>query len=137
MHVAGAVRSPGLYELSEGQRVADAVAAAGGPGRKADLDMLNLAQLLSDGMKVEVPLKGGPAPGGAPSGTTGPADTTISINSADQAQLETIPGIGPVTAAAILAHRTETGGFDALEQLLDVNGIGPATYESMLPYISL
>lgn len=135
VHVAGAVRSPGLFELPDGARVADAVAAAGGARKAGDLDAVNLAQLLTDGMKIEVPREGEErvaAPEAA--ADEGPA---VSLNSADRTALETIPGIGPVTAAAILAHRAELGGFSALEELLDVNGIGPATYEAMLPYVSL
>lgn len=137
VHVAGAVRSPGLYELRDGARVADAVAAAGGPRKNGDLDMLNLAQLLTDGMKVDVPREGDDAPPAPLDAADAAASSVISINNADQAQLETIPGIGPVTARAVLAHRSEIGGFSALEQLLDVNGIGPATYEAMIPYVSL
>jgi competence protein ComEA len=136
VHVAGAVRSPGLFELPEGSRVADAVAAAGGARRGGVLDLLNLAQLLTDGMKVEVPRKGAQvASQGASPASGGP--TLVSINGADTTALETIPGIGPVTAAAIIAHRDEIGGFTALEQLLDVSGIGPAKYEAMLPYVAL
>lgn len=139
VHVAGEVKLPGLYPLPAGSRFADAVAAAGGPTARADLDLMNLAQLLVDGTKVEVPRRTqstagtsivAPAPASA-------APAVISLNSADQAALETIPGIGPVTAAAILAHRDEIGGFTSLEQLLDVSGIGPATYESMRDFVSL
>lgn len=97
---------------------------------------MNLAQLLTDGMKVEVPHVG---EGGAavmePAATDGAP--VVSLNSADRAALESIPGIGPVTATAILSHRADIGNFSALEELLDVNGIGPAKYEAMLPYVSL
>ncbi|MGI8774180.1 MAG: ComEA family DNA-binding protein [Actinomycetota bacterium] len=136
VHVAGAVRSPGLFELPDGARVADAVAAAGGARKAGDLDAVNLAQLLTDGMKIEVPRAGEQSSAAAESAA---ADETsvVSLNSADRTALETIPGIGPVTAAAILSHRAELGGFSALAELLDVTGIGPATYEAMLPYVSL
>jgi competence protein ComEA len=99
---------------------------------------MNLAQLLLDGTKVEVPSRSatsGGVPAAVPSSSAAPA--VISLNSADPAALETIPGIGPVTAAAILQHRDEIGGFTSLEQLLDVSGIGPATYESMRDFVSL
>lgn len=136
VHVAGAVKAPGLYSLPVGSRVADAIEAAGGPTAKADLGALNLAQSVLDGTKIEVLRKGSPA---APASQPGylPSPSIISLNSADQAALETIPGIGPVTAGAILQHRDEIGGFTSLEQLLDVSGIGPATYESMRDFISL
>lgn len=140
VHVAGAVKKPGLYPLGAGARFADAVAAAGGPTAKADLHLLNLAQLALDGMKVEVPTRGSAGAPGAPVAevpTTAASPAVLSLNSADQAGLETIPGIGPVTAAAILQHRDEIGGFTSLEQLLDVSGIGPATYESMRDFVSL
>ena len=137
VHVAGAVRKPGLYELPAGTRVAGAIEAAGGPTRRADLDQVNLAEVLGDGIKLDVPEQGEavasvPAPPG-----TAAAPGLVDLNSADQALLETIPGVGPVTATAIIQHRTEIGSFTALEQLLDVTGIGPATLESLRPYVSL
>ena len=135
VHVAGAVRRPGLYELPAGARVADAIEAAGGPGQRADLGALNLAAPLTDGTKVEVPVRGaaGAAAPSAPPASPGP----ISLNSADAAALETIPGVGPVTAAAILAYRDEAGPFTSVEELMEVSGIGPATLESIRPYVSL
>lgn len=133
VHVAGAVRRPGLYALTTGDRVADAIEAAGGAGAKADLDLLNLAAPVSDGMKVEVLARGASAAAAAAAGAPG----AISLNSADQTALETIPGVGPVTAAAILAYRTEAGPFTSVEQLMEVSGIGPATLESIRPYVTL
>lgn len=136
VHVAGAVQRPGLYELQVSARVADAIEAAGGPTRRADLDALNLAQLVVDGVKIDVPVRGSAGNTlAAPAASAAPS--LISINTADQMLLETIPGIGPVTAAAIIAHREEIGGFDALDQLLDVSGIGPATFESIRSYVTL
>jgi competence protein ComEA len=144
VHVAGAVRRPGLYELSVGARVADAIDSAGGPRRNADLDTVNLAQVLSDAMKVEIPTRGkavsappspGATPGLAVGGTTSAG--VVSLNSADLAALEAIPGIGPVKAAAILQYRDEVGGFSSVEELLDVTGIGPATLESIRPYVTV
>jgi competence protein ComEA len=135
VHVAGAVREPGLYRFPEGARVADAVETAGGPLRGADLDAINLAQLLVDGSKIDVPRAGDSAP--SVGGTAPPSPGLVSLNSADQAGLETVPGIGPVTALAIISERERLGGFDAIEQLLEVDGIGPSTLESIRPYLSL
>jgi competence protein ComEA len=132
VHVAGAVRHPGLYRLDAAARVADAIEVAGGPTPRADLDRLNLAERVVDGARIEVPRRGGVA--SAPATT---AEPVVSVNSADETQLETIPGIGPVTAAAIVAFRSEIGGFTALEQLLEVDGIGPVTFESIRPYVTL
>ena len=143
VHVAGAVHRPGLYEMPEGARIADAIELARGPRPVADLDALNLAEPLVDGQKIDVPKRGQStasttsattAPGVAP-----PTATTamVNLNTADQVALEAIPGIGPVTATAIIAYRTEIGQFDSFEQLLEVTGIGPATLESMRPYVTL
>jgi competence protein ComEA len=140
VHVAGAVRKPGLYELTGGERVADAIAAAGGAARAADLDSLNLAEPLSDGVQVYVARRGeeadrapaAPTPAASPG-----APATVDINSADAVALEVIPGIGPVRAQAIIEYRSEIGSFDSIDQLLEVTGIGPATLESMRPYVTL
>jgi competence protein ComEA len=140
VHVAGAVRRPGLYEMASGGRVADAVRAAGGPTRRGDLDALNLAEPLVDGTKIEVPRRGevaAPMPGITPApGGTAPA-ALIPLNTADQAALESIPEVGPVTALAILEYRAEIGAFDSIDQLLEVTGIGPATLEAIRPYVTL
>jgi competence protein ComEA len=143
VHVAGAVRRPGLYELAPGARVADAIDAANGPLRRADVDALNLAEVLTDGVQVYVVRRGeappatSPATDAAAAGATPAAPGLVDLNSADQAALETIPGIGPVKAAAILTHRDQIGSFDSVEQLLDVTGIGPATLEAIRPYVSV
>ncbi len=137
VHVAGAVRRPGLYEFPDGTRVADAIESAGGPTRRANLDLLNLAQPLVDGTKIEVLQRGDVATVAAAGEAAAPAGAAISLNSADQTLLETIPGIGPVTAAAIVQHRQNIGRFESLEQLLDVDGIGPATFDGIRAYITL
>ena len=134
VHVAGAVEKPGLYRFPEGMRVADAIEAAGGPLAKADLNAINLADLLTDRLKIEVPLRG-KSVAIAPSASASPG--LVNLNTADQAALETIPGIGPVTASAILQHRTEIGTYETVEQLLDVTGIGPATLESLRAYVTV
>lgn len=136
VHVAGAVRKPGLYELPAGARVADAIELAGARGG-ADLDALNLAEPLTDGIQVLVPRRGEQAPAGPLPGPGSTAPQPVDVNVADQAALETIPGIGPVTAAAIIQFRTEAGPFDAVEDLLDVSGIGPATLEAIRPYVTI
>lgn len=140
VHIAGAVRTPGLYEFPPGARVADAVETAGGPVRRADLHALNLAEALVDGTRIEVPRKGeSPTAVATPAPTTGVPQpgAAISLNTADQSLLETIPGVGPVTAMAILSFRDEIGGFTSLEQLLEVDGIGPATFDSIRSYVTL
>lgn len=147
--VSGAVRRPGLYKLQPGSRVADAIRAAGGAVRRADLEVLNLAQPLTDGVKVDVARKGtsqravasGAATTSGAAGATGvmpsPTVPIVNINTADEPTLELIPGVGPVTANAILDYRDRVGRFSTIEQLLDVNGIGPATIENIRPYITI
>lgn len=144
VHVDGAVRKPGLFALPEGARVADAVEAAGGPREVADLRAVNLAEALVDGQKLEVPRKGEDPPATtsaspvtpmpSPGETTG---ATVDLNSADQAALETLPEVGPVTATAILEYRDQSGGFSTVEELLEVNGIGPATLEAIRPFATV
>ena len=136
VHVAGAVKQPGVIELPPGARVADAIERAGGAAPGADLDLLNLAALVIDGAQILVPERGDPgAPGPSPTGP--PQATTVNLNTADQTMLETVPGLGPVKAGAIVAYRTEIGGFESIDQLLEVSGIGPATLESIRPFLSL
>lgn len=137
VHVAGHVRHPGLYELPPGARVADAIEAAGGARKGADVDALNLAQLVIDGVRIEVVGRAARDTGSSMGSATETVSGTVSVNTASQQDLETIPGIGPVKAAAILSHRDEIGGFQTLEDLLDVSGIGPATLEAIRPYVSL
>jgi competence protein ComEA len=138
VHVAGAVRRPGLYELPEGTRVADALDAAHGALPRADLDLINLAEPVTDGVQVYVPRRGESSvqPGSAASPAAGDS-VLVDINSADQAALESIPGIGPVKGAAILEYRESVGRFESVEELLEVNGIGPATLESMRAYVTV
>jgi competence protein ComEA len=138
--VAGAVRAPGLYSLPPGARVADALTAARGARPRADLTTLNLAQVVMDGTKIVVPSRGSaargmPAPPAAAPSPPGPA--VIDLNTADQAALETVPGIGPVTALAIIGYRQRAGGFSSVDQLLEVDGIGPATLEQIRPYLQV
>ncbi|MDQ4144282.1 MAG: helix-hairpin-helix domain-containing protein [Actinomycetota bacterium] len=144
VHVAGAVNRPGLYEMPAGARIADAIDLARGPKPSADLGALNLAEPLSDGQKIDVPRRGEDletvaptTPGTAPTPGAAPTAATVDLNTADQATLETIPGVGPVTAQAIITYRTEVGAFESIDQLLEVSGIGPATLESIRPYVTI
>jgi competence protein ComEA len=141
VHVAGAVRRPGVYGVDNGARVADAIDLAGGARSRADLDSLNLAMVVTDGMQVLVPTKSGetaPAPSGAGSGVAAtPTPAPVNINTADQIALETVPGIGPVTAQAIIEYREQIGSFGSVDELIDVSGIGPATLESIRPYVAV
>jgi len=134
--VAGKVRRPGIVELPAGARVIDALDAAGGARRSADTSTLNLARLLTDGEQIVVGGSGvEPVPGAAASTAATTAPAMVDINTAGAEELETLPGVGPVTAAAIIQWRTDNGGFAAVEDLLDVSGIGDATLEELKPYV--
>lgn len=142
VHVAGAVNDPGVYELPSGRRVADALTAAGGATADADADALNLAAPVIDGDRIAVPTVGEQSPdppvtigsghshaasadeptGDGPAGQSAPVD----LNEASVSELESLPGIGPATAAAIVEHRTQNGPFATADDLMDVPGIGPA-----------
>jgi competence protein ComEA len=127
VHVAGSVRSPGVYEVSADARVVDAVEAAGGLTADAAGDAINLAARLVDGQRVYVP-RVGETPPPEPTSGGSPVDSVpvgpIDLNSATAAQLETLPGIGPATAAAIIAHRDLHGPFASVDDLTEVSGIG-------------
>jgi competence protein ComEA len=125
VHVAGAVRRPGVYRLRAGARVADAVRKAGGARRRADLGAVNLAAELQDGRQVLVPLrpKGGGAAVAAAGGATAPG-VPLDLNTATVEQLDELDGIGPATAQQIVAYREAHGGFGSVEELDQVPGIG-------------
>jgi competence protein ComEA len=130
VHVAGEVRKPGVYELAAGARVADAVEEAGGATGDAALDGINLAASLADGQQVVVPVKA--TNGGAHGvGVAGGADAPISLGTATVEQLETIEGIGPVTAGKIVEFRDQNGGVGSIEELEAIHGIGPATIDRL------
>ena len=120
IHVSGAVHRPGLVHISPGGRMADAIAAAGGALPGADLDAVNLAAPVRDGDQVHVPVAGDDEGGTAAATPGGP----VRLNRATAAELEELPGIGPVTAGRIVAHRETHGPFLTVEDLLDVPGIG-------------
>lgn len=135
VHVAGAVANPGLQQLHDGARVADALAAAGGPLANADVSQLNLASPLVDGARVYVPAVGEQVPpelsagpgGSVTAQSTGPLD----LNRATEAQLDALSGVGPSTAAAIVAYRRDHGPFRSVDDLLQVRGIGPSKLEAL------
>ncbi|MGZ8652997.1 MAG: helix-hairpin-helix domain-containing protein [Actinomycetota bacterium] len=138
--VAGWVREPGVYEFASGDRVIDAVDRAGGARKGADLTSLNLAAPLTDGTQIVIPRPGATMPGGAGSSETGTASggtALININTASETELEDLPGVGPVTAAAIIDYRTQNGPFSAVDDLIDVSGIGPSTLEQIRPFATV
>jgi competence protein ComEA len=127
VHAAGAVARPGVYRLGAGARVADLVEAAGGLVADADADRVNLAAPLVDGQQLYVPRHGETVTPAPPA--SAPSDATrglVDLNTADVAELETLPGIGPATAQAIVDYRAEVGRFSSIDELLDVPGIGEA-----------
>jgi competence protein ComEA len=125
--VAGAVRRPGLYRLRSGSRIDDAIAAAGGPKPRAQLGAVNLAAPVADGEQVVVPGRGATTGVGAATPSAGSSPTApLDLNTATLEQLESLPGIGPVTAQKILDYRQQHGAFHAVDELQGVPGIGPA-----------
>ena len=141
VHVAGSVLRPGLVTGRVGWRVDDAVNAAGGPVGTADLDRLNLASPIADGQRIFVPLVGENEPNvlTPESGVSGGEDSAgpINLNTADGSALESLPGIGPATAATIIAHREEHGAFGDVDALVAVRGIGPATLEALRDHVTV
>jgi len=144
VHVAGAVERPGIVTLEPGARIGDAVTAAGGPTSDADVHQLNLAAPVVDGLQVRVPVSGEVVPpGGIPpqtetGGGTGPgAVSIVDVNSATEAELEALPGIGPALASAIVEWRARNGPFSTPDDLLDVPGIGPAKLDGLVDHIVL
>ncbi len=136
VHVAGAVRAPGVYELPAGSRIFDALQIAGGATAEGQPDRLNLAAPVIDGMQVRVPVEGevvlAPASGDAPT-ASGPID----LNTATMTQLELLPGIGPATATSIVAYREEVGRFNSVSDLLGVRGIGEAKLDAIRDLVTV
>jgi competence protein ComEA len=140
VHVVGAVRQPGLVRLPENSRVQDAIEAAGGLTRRADPGELNLAQLLSDGQQVVIGTARDPAgevreQQGSATGGGSTATGAVDLNRASQSQLEELPGVGPVIAQTILTWREQHGRFTRIEELQEVDGIGPKTYAQIAPHV--
>jgi competence protein ComEA len=133
VHVAGLVSRPGLVELPEGSRVADAVAAAGGllPGARAEA--INLAAALSDGQQIVVP----EADGDRPATSAGTPDGKVHLNQATASELDSLPGVGPVIAERIVSYREENGPFETIEDLLDVPGIGEAKLADLRDHVQV
>ncbi len=129
VHVAGAVEDPGVYRMPPGSRVTDAIDRAGGATRDAAPDAINLAAPLADGQQIQIPseVEGGSAGAAGAPGVDGP----ISLGTATAEELDTIEGIGPVTAAAILEFRDQNGGVSSVDDLDQVSGIGPTTMEAL------
>jgi len=127
--VVGAVRRAGLYRLPQGSRIADALARAGGATRKADLDLVNLAAPLTDGSQIAVPRRAAPgkADGSAPGSPSGP----VHLNTATEADLDALPGVGPVTAQKILDYRQQHGAFGNVDELDAIPGIGPKRLDQL------
>jgi len=162
VHVAGAVKHPGVYYLPMGARNIDALKAAGGPTAQANTDAVNLAAYVQDASQLIIPTKGEPSPpadvnaqgatearsnlSGGPShghrGSRGnklrsPLEGQVVLNTADAQELERVPGIGPSLAARILAFRQQNGPFQRLEDLMQVSGIGPKKFAKMRPFLRL
>ncbi len=145
VHVVGRVRRPGLVTIDADARVADAVAAAGGANRTAALGRINLARRPADGEQILVPGPNDPVPAPAAAGAAAPSDAAggtggtglLDLNAATGAQLEQLPGVGPVTAERILAWRREHHRFSRVEELGEVSGIGPKTLERLRPLVTV
>jgi competence protein ComEA len=163
VHVAGRVKFPNVYTLAPGNRVVDAIKAAGGSCADANLDAVNLAAKVKDGDKILVPSRNMPiqsflasvaarAPRASAAAQPGssepsrasssgkftvPGQGVVNINTASPAELQQLPGVGPSTAQKIIDHRTEIGSFTSVDQLMDVKGIGPKKMEKMKPFVAL
>ena len=145
VHAAGAVAVPGIHTVPPGSRVSALLAAAGGPAPDADLDRVNLAATVADGERVWFPRLGEEAEppvvagagGGGTSGGQGGAPALVDLNVASAEELDTLPGVGPATAAAILEHRSTHGPFTSVEDLLDVPGIGEAKLEQLRDLVTV
>ena len=127
--VVGAVIRPGLLRLSKGSRVADAVAHAGGATRRADLAQVNLAAPVADGEQIVVPAHGAATAIGADQAT--PTTGPVQLSTATAAELDALPGVGPVTAQKIIAYRTQHGAFSSIDELDAIPGIGPAKLDQL------
>jgi competence protein ComEA len=143
VHVAGAVSMPGIHELAEGSRVVDAIEAAGGLTGEADRERLNLAAPVADGQRVWVPRVGESEPaivgvtGGAVGDVGAAGGGIVNLNTADSAALETLPGVGPSIAAAIIRYRDDEGPFQRVDELLAVPGIGPSRLAQLVDQVTV
>jgi competence protein ComEA len=132
VHITGAVPRPGVYALPQGARVQDAISAAGGFLAEAEKGGINLARALEDGEQLDIPFVEGYSPVIPTLAIVAPPATeVININTATTLQLDTLPGIGPTTAQKIVEYREQNGPFLSIEDIVNVPGIGPATYEDI------
>lgn len=141
VHISGAVPRPGVYALPNGARVQDVISAAGGFLAEADKDFINLARILEDGEKLDIPFAEGFSPV-IPTPVQsilipGDDEDLININTASSFELESLPGIGPTTAQRIIEYREANGPFLAIEDIINVSGIGPGTYERIKDLITV
>ncbi len=136
VYISGAVRHPDVYSLGPDSIVKDAIEAAGGPTDEADLDRINLAAPVRDGQHVYVPHLGEKDLPVEPPANPSTSNGKININTADQSELETLPGIGPSIAGRICDHRETHGPFAQPKDIMDVSGIGPATFEKIRDLIT-
>ena len=132
VHILGAVEQPGLYQLRDGDRAVDAVAAAGGFAENADQSQLNLARFVADGEQIVVP-----AIGEVTTAAPGTVGGKVNLNTADETTFETLPRVGPAMAARIIAWRTTNGRFSAIEDLMSVTGIGPKTFDGLKDLVTI
>lgn len=138
VHVFGAVAHPGLYRLTDGARVVDVVAAAGGMTDSADATAVNLARRVTDGEQLRVPAVGeSPPPEAAGGSTSGEGDGRVDLNSADLAALDTLPRVGPAIAQRIIDWRESNGAFTSVDDLLSVPGIGEKMLESLRDLVTV
>lgn len=139
VHITGAVPRPGVYALPKGARVQDVISAAGGFLAEAEKTNINLAALVEDGEKLDIPFIEGASPVLATPEEAVVVTTTelININTASQAELESLPGIGPTTAQKIIEYRDANGPFLNTEDIINVSGIGPGTYERIKDLITV
>ena len=144
VHVVGAVERPGLYELSDGSRIDDAVQRAGGAKPRAALELVNLAAPVADGQQVLVPVRTAKSQAAAAPSSAGEAAAPgalgggrVHLNTATLEDLDTLPGVGPVTAQKILDYRAAKGAFSSVDELDAVPGIGPARLEQLRPLVDL
>jgi competence protein ComEA len=131
VHVVGAVRRPGVYRLPSWSRLAGALRRAGGATPRADLQGVNLAAKVADGQQVIVPVRAGGTAGAAAGSDAGAPGQPVSLNNATVEQLDELEGIGPATAEKILEYRQQHGGFGSVEDLKHVSGIGPKRFETL------
>lgn len=141
VHVAGAVQEPGVYELPDGARAHEAVAAAGGATAEAKTESVNLAARVQDGQQLYIPTvdeAAGIPTGGGGSGTGGAGEEPgpLNINTADEAALQELPGIGPALAGRIVEFRDQNGPFTSLDELDAVSGIGPVLLEDLAEVVT-